>query len=63
MLRVHRMAIRELERHELVKCAKAEDGGIEAVRITCEGVDYLYANPKLRGPVECNKVCAVAVII
>jgi len=50
--------LRSLDRKELVRCAFVEGGGVEDVRLTNAGRDYLADNPKLRNPVNWTLIWA-----
>ena len=50
MLRARESAVLELERKDLVRCARAVGGDVEAVRLTRYGICYLRDNPSLKNP-------------
>lgn len=52
-----------LERLGLARCAWSEGHVIEDVAITSKGRRYVDHNPKLRNPVDWQKVAAIAAII
>lgn len=56
-------ALRSLESKDMVKVAWVEGGDYEAVQLTRNGKAYLIENPKLRNPIDWNKVGAIAAII
>ena len=55
-------AIRTLDNKKLVKAAFVEGGGFDDVKLTANGREYLYYNPKLRNPVNWGKISAIAAI-
>ena len=52
-----------LERLGLARCAWTEGHAIEDVAITSKGRRYVDHNPKLRNPIDWEKVAAIAAII
>lgn len=58
MLQARESAVLELKRKGLVRCARAEGGVIEAVRLTRYGICYLRDNPSLKNPPDWGRRAA-----
>ena len=56
-------AVRSLDNQGLVRGAYVEGGGVEDAVLTNYGKEYIADNPKLRNPVNWNKVAAIAAIV
>lgn len=56
-------ALRSLENKGMVNVAWIEGGDYEAVKLSLNGRSYLIENPKLRNPIDWNKVGAIAAIV
>ena len=56
-------AVRSLERKGLVCGYWSEEAGLADAVLTESGEAYLFLNPRLRNPVDWNKVAAVAACI
>lgn len=52
-----------LEKKALVRFARIEGGSLEGLTLTLKGKTYLQANPKLKNPIDRNKVYTIVTIV